>query len=93
MVVQVLSLPELELDYIAKPLHWLFLLLPHYSMCTGLRDLNTIYSTHSLCQTFIDTCIEYGSTHNNDTMNPLTCPLITCKIYKPCCSKFLSKKR
>lgn len=87
MVVQVLSLEELELGYVAKPLHWLFLLLPHYSMCTGLRDLNTVYTRHSLCTTFIDTCIAFGQTHGNMTVNPESCPNLTCLYNSLCCSK------
>lgn len=87
MVVQVLSLEELKLDYVAKPLHWLFLVLPHYSMCTGLRDLNVIYTKYSMCKTFTQTCVEFGMAQHNASINAATCPFITCRIYKPCCSE------
>lgn len=93
MVVQVLSLKELDLEHVARPLHWLFLLLPHYSMCTGLRDLNTVYTRHSLCTTFMDTCITFGESKHNVTINPAFCKSVSCILYPQCCSKHDSNNR
>lgn len=51
MVVQVLSVEELDLTHVADGLHWGFLLVPHYALAQAMYTVSLIYSTHSLCNT------------------------------------------
>lgn len=85
MVVQVLSVEELDLKHVADGLHWGFLLVPHYALANGIHTFNTISSTHQLCNAVNEMW---------DSLN-LTSPLsraidYACIIVEPerCCSKY-----
>ncbi|XP_063925793.1 phospholipid-transporting ATPase ABCA3-like isoform X3 [Zophobas morio] len=66
LVVQVLSTPGLDLEYVADTLHWIFLVVPHYSLATGIRDTFTTFATNKMCKFVVQTCVENmpGMTEN-----------------------------
>ncbi|XP_018575545.1 ATP-binding cassette sub-family A member 3-like isoform X2 [Anoplophora glabripennis] len=49
LVVQVLSSPGFNLEHIGRALHWAFLVLPHYSLATGINNCFMFYSYKRLC--------------------------------------------
>jgi hypothetical protein len=49
MTVNILKLPSLELQDVAKVLDWIFLLFPHYSLCASLHGLYTNYAYNKAC--------------------------------------------
>lgn len=92
LTVQVLATPGIDLEYVANGLHWFFLLVPHYSLSTGIRDTYTSYATTKMCKYFVDTCVA------NRQLTPDECWDIACynlgnstqALKDYCCSK-LSK--
>lgn len=40
LVVEVLNAPGLDLEHVGNALHYVFLLFPHYSLCSAMRLLN-----------------------------------------------------
>jgi ATP-binding cassette, subfamily A (ABC1), member 3 len=40
----------LKLQWIAKPLGWIMLISPHFSLVRGMNNLNSIQSTLNLCE-------------------------------------------
>lgn len=50
MVVTILKTPGLDLEDIGNGLHWFFLLVPHYSMITGISESFTLYSYNQVCE-------------------------------------------
>ncbi|GJQ67966.1 hypothetical protein Trydic_g16721 [Trypoxylus dichotomus] len=51
MVVQVLSVEDLDLTHIANGLHWGFLLVPHYALATAIHRVSMLFSIQNLCNT------------------------------------------
>ncbi|XP_069685343.1 phospholipid-transporting ATPase ABCA3-like isoform X4 [Periplaneta americana] len=49
MTVNILKIPTLELQNVAKVLDWIFLLFPHYSLCASVHGLYTNYAYNKLC--------------------------------------------
>jgi hypothetical protein len=49
MTVNILKLPSLELQDVAKILDWIFLLFPHYSLCASVHGLYTNYAYNKAC--------------------------------------------
>nr|XP_022911287.1 ATP-binding cassette sub-family A member 3-like [Onthophagus taurus]XP_022911294.1 ATP-binding cassette sub-family A member 3-like [Onthophagus taurus] len=49
MVVQTLSVPGLNLEHVADALHWVFLLVPHYAVASGVQDMYTKFTINTLC--------------------------------------------
>lgn len=49
MVIQILATPGFDLEHVAHMLHWIFLLVPHYSMSTAFLDSFTLYQTNYIC--------------------------------------------
>ncbi|XP_060519226.1 phospholipid-transporting ATPase ABCA3 isoform X2 [Cylas formicarius] len=56
LIVQVLNTDGLDLEYVGRILDWIFLVIPHYSLATGIRDSYTLYSYNYICDFFYDTC-------------------------------------
>ncbi|XP_066151152.1 phospholipid-transporting ATPase ABCA3-like [Euwallacea fornicatus] len=56
VIIQVLQIPMLNLEHIGDALHWVFLAAPHYSLATGIRDINKMYSNNSLCSERMTSC-------------------------------------
>ncbi|XP_018330699.1 ATP-binding cassette sub-family A member 3 [Agrilus planipennis] len=78
LVVQVLYTDGLDLEYVADILHWIFLLIPHYSFATGINKLNSKYSTNALCSAFVTNCMQViGS-------EPI-CWKVVCEYQNRCC--------
>lgn len=63
MAVFILSNELFNLEYIADPLGWVFLIFPHYSLASAMSSLNVQTSTkrvcNQLCSTF-DECASVG---------------------------------
>lgn len=87
LVVQVLLQPELELEDTANVLHWIFLLVPHYSFSTGIRDIYVIRTTHSLCNAAVDKCVHLVIP-GIPNLTPKECRELLCKVIPRCCCKF-----
>ncbi|KRT85363.1 ABC transporter ATP-binding protein [Oryctes borbonicus] len=68
MVVQVLSVEDLDLTHVANGLHWGFLIIPHYALATAIHTVSLIFSTQSLC----DAVNEVGDSILNITGLPDT---------------------
>ncbi|KAK5642701.1 hypothetical protein RI129_008868 [Pyrocoelia pectoralis] len=85
LIIQVLGSPGLDLEHIAKALHWLFLIIPHYSLSTGIRDINIIYATHTLCNTMLEACIKFDLP-GYPRLTPAQCKERLCKAQEQCCS-------
>ncbi|KAJ8922450.1 hypothetical protein NQ315_004397 [Exocentrus adspersus] len=49
LVVQVLSSEGFNLEDVGRALHWVFLILPHYSLATGISDSYTFYRYKDIC--------------------------------------------
>jgi hypothetical protein len=47
--MQILEIKDLDLLYVAHPLHWVLLFIPFYSVAKGAYDLGTIYSLRNVC--------------------------------------------
>ncbi|CAH1108169.1 unnamed protein product [Psylliodes chrysocephalus] len=58
LVVQVLTSPGLDLEYVGDALHWLFLIFPHYSLASGINESYKVYSYNLICNTIISTCAD-----------------------------------
>ncbi|KAF5273700.1 hypothetical protein FQA39_LY07390 [Lamprigera yunnana] len=85
LIVQVLGSPGLDLEHIAKILHWFFLLIPHYSLSTGIRDLNFIYAIHQMCDTLLESCVNFNLT-GYPRLTPAQCKERLCRLQKECCT-------
>lgn len=63
--MQVLEIEELNVMNVARPLHWVLLFIPFYSVSKGVADLGTIYSLKETCYKFSDNleiaCFIYSS--------------------------------
>ncbi|KAK4876911.1 hypothetical protein RN001_009417 [Aquatica leii] len=85
LIVQVLGSPGLDLEHVANVLHWIFLIIPHYSLSTGVRDINVIYATHHMCDAMVESCANFSLSG----FAPLTstqCRERLCKVQAECCS-------
>lgn len=49
MTVNILQLPSLELQDVAKVLDWIFLVFPHYSLCASINSLYNNYAYNKAC--------------------------------------------
>uniref|UniRef100_A0A1Y1MCM6 ABC transporter domain-containing protein n=1 Tax=Photinus pyralis TaxID=7054 RepID=A0A1Y1MCM6_PHOPY len=85
LVVQILAQPELNLQYVSDTMHWILLLVPHYSFCTAVRDLFIVYSTQHNCEIFIEKCVNFtipGFPH----LTPEQCKAKICDVIPKCCT-------
>lgn len=73
-IVQILSLPQLQLVYVSEILEWIFLLLlPNFSIGQSLIDLYNNYQITNICQDFVvvcpvipnPCCVHYNTTNPN----------------------------
>lgn len=53
MIVNILQIPTLELQDVAKVLDWVFLVFPHYSLCTSINNLYNNYAYNKACSTLM----------------------------------------
>lgn len=60
LVVQILSNESLNLTHIGKALHWVFLLIPHYSLASGVNDNYMQYSFNKICKNILGLCMKQG---------------------------------
>jgi hypothetical protein len=92
LVVQVLGTPGLDLEYVADTLHWVFLLVPHYSLATGIRDTYTTFATTKMCKFFVDTCVENRPNMTTDACWDLACHSnATEALTNYCCGEYHSR--
>lgn len=78
MAYFILNFDVLELQHIAKPLGWVFLLFPHYSLSRGMSNLNIKQTTISSCAKLCD-------------INPFCTQDLQCRLLPQCCeSSFYS---
>lgn len=80
LTVSVLNSEGLDLEHVADILDWIFLALPHYCLSSGIRNMHTVYSTYSLCNTLVEACIE------NDVGTEAVCWNMACDYTTQCCS-------
>lgn len=98
MAYFILNNELLDLQYVAKPLGWVFLIFPHYSLARGMSNINILSSTLNVCYTRCDSlpfCIDAGGVSGMckeiDKLN-LDCedelvPEIICTLRDSCCNK------
>ncbi|KAK5642702.1 hypothetical protein RI129_008869 [Pyrocoelia pectoralis] len=85
LVVQILAQPELNLQYVSDIMHWILLLVPHYSFSTAVRDIFVVYSTQHNCDIFIEKCVNFtvpGFPH----LTPEECKEKICSVTHTCCT-------
>ncbi|RZC40676.1 ATP-binding cassette sub-family A member 3-like, partial [Asbolus verrucosus] len=88
LVVQVLATPGLDLEYVANGLHWVFLIVPHYSLATGIRDTYTTFATSKMCKFFVNTCMESRPDMTVDMCWDLACRSNTTEaLANYCCER------
>lgn len=85
LVVQVLATPGLDLEYVADTLHWIFLLVPHYSLATGIRDSYTTFATNKMCKYAVQTCVQNRPEMTEDMCWDLTCHNASAVLQDYCC--------
>ncbi|XP_044270584.1 phospholipid-transporting ATPase ABCA3-like isoform X2 [Tribolium madens] len=85
LVVQVLATPGLDLEYVANTLHWIFLVVPHYSLATGIRDVYTTFATNKMCKYAVQTCVENRPDMTIDKCWDLTCHNASVVLQDYCC--------
>jgi ATP-binding cassette, subfamily A (ABC1), member 3 len=86
----------LKLQWIAKPLGWVMLVSPHFSLVRGMNNLNSIQSTMNLCEkqcSILPMCDEV-KIKGLCKLSELKCGNITspvemflCPLQNSCCSK------
>lgn len=81
LTVQILASDGLNLEYIADALDWVFLIFPHYCLCSGIRNNYAVFSTYDICSTLVQTCSE---TMNIELQQ---CWDLACNYTSQCCSK------
>lgn len=99
MAVFIISNPLFNLTYISDPLGWVFLIFPHYSLASGMSNLNVQTSTIRVCNTLCSTfeaCSSVGVNGLCDLTEALQCtpetrrePTINaiCTIRGTCCGR------
>ncbi|KAK9882104.1 hypothetical protein WA026_018947 [Henosepilachna vigintioctopunctata] len=79
LIIQLLRLPMLDLMSLARTLHWIFLLVPHYAMATGVLNNYNVYSYNKYCSLFIKSCETRNTTE--------VCREEVCTIFHDYCCK------
>lgn len=90
MVIQVLGVEGLDLKHIADGLHWVFLLVPHYSLATAIFDSYYVFSINKICEetdNMVENTINEYLTKRNISMNYYQQKSVSCLIFKSCCGK------
>lgn len=49
MTVNIMSIPSLELQDVARVLDWIFLVFPHYSLCASINNMYRNYAVSKAC--------------------------------------------
>ncbi|KAB0796416.1 hypothetical protein PPYR_10477 [Photinus pyralis] len=89
MIVEILKIKALDLMNVAKILHQIFMVMPHYCLSSGLRDMHVVYDTLQLCQRATEMCtniIEGMPFLPNGTIAS-TCDIAVCFQFPECCDK------
>lgn len=84
IIAQILTAGSLKLECISELLHWVFLINPHYSLSTAIRDINSMYAIKNHCNTIMDECLTIRS---NILFTFNVCKSIICKKKSICCGK------
>jgi hypothetical protein len=60
MTVNIMQLPRLELQNVAKVLDWIFIFFPHYSLCSSINSMYTNYVYNKACSdlVFLEICFQ-----------------------------------
>lgn len=91
IIIQLLATPGLDLEYVGKTANWIFLLVPHYSLSTGLRDMYTTYVTSKMCKHFVNACVANTPGFTQDHCWKIACLVMgkSTEMFKnSCCSKY-----
>lgn len=93
----ILNNEALKLQYIAKPLGWVFLIFPHYSMSRGMSNLYMKQSMINICETqcsYYKECSDFGVQAicdvvpincSGDSTDPVTA--LICNLKNSCCNR------
>lgn len=83
LIVQIFSVSTENLKNAAKVLDWVFLIFPHYSLCSGIINSYAVFSTYDMCYTLMeDYCKQNDGTATED------CWIKACDSNSQCCGKF-----
>ncbi|XP_017768274.1 PREDICTED: ATP-binding cassette sub-family A member 3 [Nicrophorus vespilloides] len=84
MVVEILSVDAFDLTHIANILDWILLFVPHYSLSTGIRNVNIEYMRYTNCKKVVDVCVKMSGNINSEDI----CWRLVCIAQeKQCCRK------
>ena len=53
MTVNIMTIPRLELQDVARVLDWIFLVFPHYSLCASINNMYNNYVFNKACAAFL----------------------------------------
>ncbi|XP_044748783.1 phospholipid-transporting ATPase ABCA3 [Coccinella septempunctata] len=56
LIIQLLKLPVLDLQPLSNTLHWIFLIVPHYSLCTGVLNNYNTFAFNKYCSLYVKSC-------------------------------------
>jgi len=54
MTVNIMTIPRLELQEVARVLDWIFLVFPHYSLCASINNMYNNYVFNKICSGILD---------------------------------------
>jgi hypothetical protein len=53
MTVNIMQLPRLELQDVARVLDWIFIVFPHYSLCASINNMYSNYIFNKACSSLL----------------------------------------
>jgi len=54
MTVNIMMIPRLELEDVARVLDWIFLVFPHYSLCASVNNMYNNYAFLKACTRILE---------------------------------------
>jgi hypothetical protein len=62
MTVNIMQIPRLELQHVARVLDWIFIVFPHYSLCASISSVHSNYAINKVCSMLLNnsnsTCVQ-----------------------------------
>lgn len=80
LIVKIFASEGFHLKYIADALHLVFLIFPHYCLCSGIRDSYEISSSLEICDDLVKQCTDLHDMNEQ-------CWDLACDYTSRCCSK------
>ncbi|VEN47637.1 unnamed protein product [Callosobruchus maculatus] len=59
-IIKIMKMEAFKLKYVTDPLHYIMLLIPHYSLASGISESYTTFSYQKLCDVLFEKCALVG---------------------------------